>query len=164
MMTDLPQLQAMNYGAQATGYNLGDSFAGLASAATPFDQFNSLFGDPASTIKREIARLKQQAGSNAEQNNNMSARRIVQVFIADPNDNVPLERSLLFQDDKPRLTDLTDQELFFEIDIRSVLQKHNEYRVTLRDKAASERSSKDINLEAAKIRDLKMTVVCVAQF
>src|ERR1051326_5789570 len=64
----------------------------------------------------------------------MSNRRIVQVFIADPNESVPLENSLLYQDEKPHLTDLTDQELFFEIDIRSILEKHNKYRVTVVNK------------------------------
>lgn len=94
----------------------------------------------------------------------MSNRRIVQVFIADPNDNVPLEKSILHQDEKPHLTDLTDQELFFEIDIKNALDKHNEYRVTLTDKEASKGKNNDVKLEKAKIRDLKMTVVTVAQF
>lgn len=94
----------------------------------------------------------------------MQNRRIVQVFIADPNENVPLDKALLYQDEKPHLTDLTDQELFFELDIKDILAKHNEFRVTVVDKEASEGKNKDVLLEPAKIRDLRMTVVSVATF
>lgn len=89
-----------------------------------------------------------------------SARRLVQVFIADPDENVPMADCLLFKGDQ-KLTDLTDQELFFEIDIKSILDKHNEKRVKLVNKKVKERTE---NLEPAKIRDLKMVVVNVAQF
>lgn len=99
-----------------------------------------------------------------QQESKMQTRRIVQVFIADPNENVPLEKALLYQDEKPHLTDLTDQELFFELDIKEILLKHNEFRVTVVDKEASEGKNKDVLLESAKIRDLKMTVVSVATF
>lgn len=87
-------------------------------------------------------------------------RRLVQVFIADPDENVPLADCLLYQGE-PKLTDLTDQELFFEVDIKSILNKHNEKRVALVNKAVKERTE---NLEPARIRDLKMTVVTIAQF
>lgn len=90
----------------------------------------------------------------------MAARRLVQVFIADPNENVPLEDSLLYSGDQ-KLTDATDQELFFEIDIKSLLDKHNEKRVKMIDKKVKERTE---HLEPAKIRDLKMVVVTVAGF
>lgn len=89
-----------------------------------------------------------------------SGRRLIQVFIADPDENVPLDDCLLFKGE-PKLTDLTDQELFFEVDIKSILDKHNEKRVKLVNKKVKERVE---NLEPAKIRDLKMVVVNVAQF
>lgn len=87
-------------------------------------------------------------------------RRLVQVFIVDPDENVPLDKALLYEG-KSFLTDATDQELFFEIDIKSILDKHNAFRKTLTNKAVKERTEK---LEAARIRDLKMTVVIIAQF
>lgn len=90
----------------------------------------------------------------------MAARRLVQVFIADPNENVPLDQSLLYSGEQ-KLTDATDQELFFEIDIKSILEKHNEKRVKMVDKKVKERVE---HLEPAKIRDLKMVVVNVAGF
>lgn len=87
-------------------------------------------------------------------------RRLVQVFIADPDPKVPLDRSLLYSGDQ-QLTDLTDQELFFDIDISGILKKHNELRVTLVDKSVKNRTQ---NLEPVRIRDLRMTVVTIASF
>lgn len=90
-------------------------------------------------------------------------RRIVQVFIADPNENVPLDQSVLYRGEQ-KLTDLTDTELFFECPVSETLSKHNEKRVKWLDKDASKKAGKDILLDPVKIRDLKMVVVTVAQF
>lgn len=90
-------------------------------------------------------------------------RRIVQVFIADPNDNVPLESSVLYKGDQ-KLTDLNDTELFFEVSIAEILNAHNKGRVKWTDKDASKKAGKDVFLDAAKIRDLKMVVVTIATF
>jgi hypothetical protein len=87
-------------------------------------------------------------------------RRMVQVFIVDMNDNVPLDKCLLYKGD-PVLTDLTDQELFFEIDIRGILEKYNIERVKFNDKTVKDRN---VYLEPAKVRDLRMTVVNIASF
>jgi hypothetical protein len=90
-------------------------------------------------------------------------RRIVQVFIADPNDNVPLDKSVLYTGEQ-KLTDLNDTELFFEVPIAELLKKHNAIRSTTLDKDASKKAGKDVVLDPARIRDLKMVVVTVAQF
>ena len=92
-----------------------------------------------------------------------TTRRIVQVFIADPNDNVPLEHSVLYKGDQ-KLTDLTDTELFFEVPMADLLKSHNDKRVKFLDKEATKRSGKDVTLDPVKIRELKMVVVTVAQF
>lgn len=89
-----------------------------------------------------------------------ATRRLVQVVIVDPNDNIPLDQCLLYKGDE-KLTDATDQELFFEIDIRDILTKHNEKRTKMVDKKVKERTE---YLEPAKIRDLKMVVVNIASF
>lgn len=88
------------------------------------------------------------------------SKRIVQVFIIDPNENVPIENSLLYSD-QPHMTDMNDQELFFELDIKAKLEAHNAKRVKLVDKKVKERTE---YLEPARIRDLKMVVVDVAKF
>ena len=87
-----------------------------------------------------------------------TARRYVQVFIADPNENIPLEESVLFKGEQ-KLTDLTDTELISE-----TLKAHNEKRVKWIDKEATKRAGKDVMLDPVKIRDLKMVVVTIAQF
>lgn len=89
--------------------------------------------------------------------------RIVKVYIADPNLNLPLEKRVLHSGEE-KLTDLTDQELFFEVPIAELLKKHNEYRRTVVDKAQAEKFGRDIFLEEARIRDLRMVVVDIAKF
>lgn len=90
-------------------------------------------------------------------------RRIVKVYVADPDLKLPAEQSLLYEGDE-KLTELTDQELFFEVEIKDKLAKHNEARVKVVDKEQSAKFGKEIFLEPAKIRDLKMVVVNVATF
>lgn len=93
----------------------------------------------------------------------VSTARIVKVFIADPNENLPLDKRVLHTGDE-QLTDLTDQELFFEVPIAELLTKHNAVRAATVDKKQAEKFGRDIYLEPARIRDLKMVVVTVAQF
>jgi hypothetical protein len=93
----------------------------------------------------------------------MSTARIVKVFIADPNANLPLDKRVLYSGDE-RLTDLTDQELFFDVPMAELLAKHNDVRKATVDKGQAEKFGRDIFLEPARIRDLKMVVVTVAQF
>lgn len=87
-------------------------------------------------------------------------RRIVQVFIVDPNENVPLDKCLLYKGEE-KLTDLNDQELFFEIDIKGLLEAWNAERVKIMDKRVKDRQE---FLEPAKVRDLKMIVTTIASF
>jgi hypothetical protein len=88
------------------------------------------------------------------------SRRLVQVFIADPDTNVPLAECLLYRGEQ-KVTDATDQELFFEIDIKTMLDQYNTKRTTWVDKKVKERTE---HLEPARIRDLRMTVVEIAKF
>jgi hypothetical protein len=97
-------------------------------------------------------------GWNPPKGNPMSARRVVQVFIADTNENIPIDKCLLFKGEE-KVTDATDQELFFELDIKTLLEKHNEMRMLVLDKKVKDRTE---FLEPAKVRDLKMVVVTVA--
>jgi hypothetical protein len=89
--------------------------------------------------------------------------RIVKVYIADPNENLPLTKRVLYSGAE-QLTDLTDQELFFEIDLKSLLAGHNAERSVTLDKKASERAHSNVYLEPVRVRDLKMVVVDVATF
>jgi hypothetical protein len=86
--------------------------------------------------------------------------RLVQVFIVDTDENIPLDKAFLYQG-TPKLTDQTDQELFFELDMRQLLADHNVVRIAVVDKKKTDRT---VFLEPARIRDLKMSVVTMAQF
>lgn len=104
----------------------------------------------------------QQQQPNQESEFPMANRRIVQVIIADTNDNVPLNDCVLYKGPE-KLTDATDQELFFETNISEVLTTYNAKRVKCLDKEATKRSGRDVFLDPVKIRELKMVVVTVAQ-
>lgn len=86
--------------------------------------------------------------------------RIVRVVIADNNPNLPVESAILYKGEE-QVTELTDQELYFEINIKELLDKHNEKRVKTVNKLVKDRTE---YLEPAKIRDLKMVVVTIASF
>ena len=86
--------------------------------------------------------------------------RFVRVIIVDPNENLSLEDRLVYKGEE-KFTDLNDQELFFELEIKALLASHNERRVKTVDKTVKERTE---YLEAVKIRDLKMVVVNIATF
>lgn len=93
----------------------------------------------------------------------MPTARIVRVFIADTNENIPLEKRIIYKSDE-KLTDLTDQELFFEANPAALLADHNAFRTTVVDKAMTTARGKEVFLEPARIRDLRMVVVDVAAF
>jgi len=92
--------------------------------------------------------------------NDMSLRK-VQVFIADPGRDVPMDISpedLLLYQGEEKLTRLTDQELFFEIDnIGGMLKEYNTKRTEWQD-------SEGRTLMPLRIKDLSMSVVTTAQF
>lgn len=88
--------------------------------------------------------------------------RIVQVFIVDTNSSLPADKAILYRGEQ-RFTDATDQELFFELDIKGMLEKHNEMRVTYKDKKLS-KADHEVKLEPARVRDLTMNIVDVVRF
>lgn len=158
-------------------YSMGDmgsavaAFAGTTGSAPGLHAFTmaplhqaAMLGQPSPT-RAQPANLKAIIDKHfpePEQEQSMAAptRRIVQVFIADPDENVPLEKSLLYTGTQ-KLTDATDQELYFEIDIKTILEKHNAMRKELVNKKVKERIE---YLEPARVRDLRMSVITVASF
>lgn len=159
MVRDLPSISTSNYATATTAFTVGD-----------FVELGNTRADTAWVSPETAARHYKEDGFRRLQQTQRiekilneektMTRRLVQVFIADSNENVPLEDALLFRGE-PKFTDATDQELFFEIDIKNILEKHNEKRVKLVDKKVKERTE---HLEPAKIRDLKMVVVEIAKF
>lgn len=89
--------------------------------------------------------------------------RIVRIYVADTDENLDVEKRLLYSGDE-KLTDATDQELFYDVPINELLTKHNEFRKTVIDKKQSEKFGREVKLEPIRIRDLKMTIVSIATF
>ena len=166
---ELPAMGTTHYGAAMTAATpmhfvnqLGGLAAGgLAQWALPEDRksneatYRKLQADLAAT-SATIVQPKKETTEMAD-----ATTRLVKIFIVDPNQNVPLDKRLIYRGDEV-ITDLTDQELFFDIDIAGLLKKHNEFRVTVEDKKANK--DKPVMLEAARVRDLKMQVIVLAQF
>lgn len=138
--------------------------AALGASAAGGDPFAALgIGKP--IAHHDLALAQRVAAAHAVQKQEpimaVTPTRLVKVFIVDANENLPLDSRLIYRGDE-KITDLTDQELFFEIDINGLLSKHNEVRTKTEDKKANK--DKPVFLEPARVRDLKMQVVVLAQF
>ena len=90
----------------------------------------------------------------------MATKRLVRVIVVDAHEYVKAEDAILYRSDET-FTDKTDQELFFDIPITKLLDDHNERRVKVRNKKVKEREE---FLEPARIRDLDMVVLTIAEF
>lgn len=86
--------------------------------------------------------------------------RLIKIYIVDTCESVPLADRILYKGDE-KLTDSTDQELFYELPITTLLADHNAKRVTFKDKKSKDKAEM---LEPARIRDLTMSVVEMAKF
>ena len=123
------------------------------------------------TIDRQIigAHLRALARAQAEPQLNskpkkekpkMATKRLVRVIVVDAHEYVKVEDAILYRSDET-FTDKTDQELFFDIPIAKLLDDHNTRRVKVRNKKVKEREE---FLEPARIRDLNMVVLTIAEF
>jgi hypothetical protein len=166
MNVDVPSIATGTYSSTAYGIGSqgGNNFISLNSSEIPNwvgnpknDYFMNQLGG---TENRVLTRAKIANSQQNQEINKMSNRRLVKVIIVDPNENIPLNDCILYSGEE-KLTDATDQELFFEIDIKRLLDEHNVKRTKFIDKKVKERSE---YLEPAKIRDLKMVVVGIASF
>lgn len=160
-MSETPNIHLQNYSTTALDLTSNQLIGGWMSNDTYQNDFEH---SNVEEIRQRIWQQNplQQTNPNP-MNEQKTPRRLVQVFIADANENVPLEKSLLYRGEL-KLTDLNDTELFFEIPITELLKTHNEQRTKWLDKDASRKAGKDIFLEPVKIRELQMRVVNVAQF
>lgn len=161
---DMPSITSSMYGSSTTAWEQGSGSTGgiICASITPVWGGGKLLARA-----KKLANLEEESLADYLTDTNPmpndTNRRIVQVFIADPNPNVPLDRALLYSG-AIKFTDSTDQELYFELPIADLLAKHNLERVKWADKEASKRAGKDVLLEPARVRDLRMVVVNVASF
>lgn len=159
-MTEMPSLTSTAY---ATSTVSAADFLGAQNATFPTGSASAQTGmrDLAGeALKAWImpARVVQQPKEKQ-----VPSARIVKIFIADPNENLPLDKRILYSGDE-KLTDLTDQELFFEVPIKELLDAHNAVRAATRDRKQTEKFGREVFLEPVRIRDLKMVVTTVAEF
>lgn len=156
MMRELPTMMSASYGATTSLANQAQAGCAQWVNALPRHYIET-------TERADLRHLYMQAVSNQPKESAVAyaKRRLVRVLVVDPSDSVPVDKCLLHAGQE-QFTDATDQELFFDIDIRSILDTHNAYRITLDDKSSKAETPK--KLEAARIRDLKMVVVTLAEF
>jgi len=145
---------AVPMGMTGGDWDVGETMKGVLPQAGQFLRRVTL---PAAGFINEVVA---EARNEIEGKANMAQLRIVQVFIADMDENIPVEKRVLYQG-TPKVTDATDQELFFEISIQELMKAHNEMRVKVINKKVKDRTE---YLEPARIRDLKMIVTALASF
>lgn len=158
MTGDIPTIMTSAYASNCVSVLDDVGWGAALIPPNPFMQSAS----PKSVLQSSTLEMYRQI-ADAKKDQTIMPMRIVKVFIADPNENLPLDDRLLFKGDE-KLTDATNQELFFEVPMAELLAKHNALRITTLDKAASSKAGRDVLLEPVKIRDLKMTIVDVAMF
>lgn len=159
---DLPAISSSAYVSVAydpSNWNLSETVntKPLLAAA---DVFEALKRKAQATRGLTAANFVKAGLIQPQEEDTVMARRLVQVVVADPDENVPLDQALIYEG-KPKFTDATDQELYFELDIQALLKKHNEARVKIVNKKVKERTE---YLEPARVRELKMVVVTIATF
>lgn len=156
-LDNVPHIASSTY--TGTAYGLGAQGLGqtmcTAGASTGTDDWGQLTGVSAAKAPRFLLQAQAEEIDMAT-----STNRFVRVLIVDPNENIPLDKRMVYKGEE-KFTDSSDTELYFEIDIKGVLDAHNAERIKIVDKKVKERTE---YLEPAKIRDLKMVVVNIASF
>ena len=169
MATDLPTMNASAYTSNTNslagfvgGAGIGMNTGGYAGSQTWGGGSTSDATSVVNQIMRRIPAIDavKIAQTMKEEDEVAEKRRIVKVYIVDTDKNIPLDQCVLYSGEE-KLTDANDQELFFEIDIQTILKAHNEKRTKIVKKEVKDRTE---YLEPARIRDLTMTVVTVASF
>ncbi len=162
---DLPQITACNMVNTLGSITFGDdSWSTTGGYGGIRQPISTLFLDPyVMDLRSTLDAVSPEDEYEEDEEMSEGTRRIVQVFIVDPHEDVPLDKCLLYKSDQ-QFTDLTDPELYFELNIKEILAAHNNLRRKFLDKDATRKSGKDINLEPIKVRDLKMAVVTIAKF
>jgi hypothetical protein len=100
-----------------------------------------------------------------KENKKMSKTRIVRVFIVDNDEKLKPEDRLVYSSPDELVTDLIDKELFFDINIKEKLSKHNMKRKTTKwTKEINGKPESGTSLPPVRVRDLKMHVAVLAEF
>jgi hypothetical protein len=105
----------------------------LAAVSAMAESENVLTMSPASTaLLTDVASVTWYR----ETENINGNKRYVQVFVVDPDPNVNLKESVLYKSE-PFFTNETDMEIRHNLNLLTLLEKHNKKRVLMKDKQAS---------------------------
>lgn len=160
---ELPDIISTNYNAvisDATHSILNDTYSNEYIVTTQPWTSKDLWIETEEQRKFEEA---VRAISPKKVKENESMRRLVRVIVIDPDENLPVEHSVLYMGEE-EVTDLTDEELFYELELKSLLTTHNSLRQGVINKKASKNKDKDVYLDDVRIKDLKMVVLTLADF
>ena len=156
MNPELPRILATNYGTDSQSFMPRTSWVETTKTDYPRSYTPPLKDiDP---LISTLLKLNQEKLPVTTKANELS-RRYVQVFIVDPDEEVPLEKAMLYTG-TPKMTDMTNEELFFSLPVMDILKKHNEFRKAHQVEIGTKKKF----LKEIRIKDLSMTVVTIAQF
>lgn len=102
-------------------------------------------------------------GISLEEEKMEETRRLIQVVVIDPDERLDDGDSLLYLGEV-KFTSASDQELYFELGIKEILEDHNSKRKILLDEETSAKAGREIYLKPIRIRDLRMQVIQFAAF
>lgn len=171
---DVPSIASSAYSSTAYGVGASGGLIETTNTSAAAGQWftlggtgggagGSAGGNPLAALVQPRAKVIREQHTHRDQHKELMMAvscRFVRVLIVDPNENVPLEDRIVYRGEE-KFTDLTDTELYFELDIKDLLARHNEKRIKMIDKSVKERTE---HLEPVKVRDLKMVVVNIASF
>lgn len=82
-----------------------------------------------------------------------------------PDSRLKAAQALVYLDEESILSDLSDDELFMEIDVKGLLERHNAFRGQIEDKSVSRQFEKVVYLEDdLDPNDLRFHVITEASF
>ena len=155
---DVPTFGTTNY-ATALAQAQGMQLMGPAVQSTAL-YGNQYFNPRPPSLREQLEKSLEMEPKVAE----TIITRLVKVFIVDPDLSLKVEDRMLYRGPE-MLTEATDQELFYALDLGSILAKHNELRIKTKDKKIKILADGTVTyLEPARFRDLKMQVVELARF
>lgn len=110
------------------------------------------------------AKANLQHNTEEKDNNVMASLRIVRVFLVDPDERLDVSKRVLHASEE-KTTDETDEELFYQLSVPALLTDHNKLRAEQEwEEDTDDGVKKHKGLKEARIRDLEMRVVVIAEF
>lgn len=135
---------------------------------TPYEPFGNTAVDvntASMTVNQdaEAERLVRAAWDEAFHRGGGDMRRLVMVWVVDHHPDVPTEDCVLFQG-QPYLTDETNEEITLGLGLLTKLEEYNKTRTQIVDKKATRQSGTEVCLEPARVKDISVAIVPLANF